>query len=872
MDRYVLLVSLNPKEHIQIANCFSGLESAKQIYDSVKDIAISNWTTKISPFPPCSLAGTPVSQRWYFAIQASRGSSQFCSMDWEELATGAHKSDSEEIGFSAMEACHSALDGLGEGEDMEEAGSQAELYEEAAEALHQLSDKLPAPGKALLDVIVLAADKEAPKLKEFLPVFGSLKHMQAWHSAKMTIVTENSAGWQKTASYFSAILCGPDRILNCIDDKDIWRGSVLIKEKKLVSELRFGGFCLKHRRGAPRSKGLSLDPSQKHTDHKQLCEVFHYYRPVLDLVQLVRVSDLPIFLLSSTEYTLELSAKSSKSKLLLDQLRSLRGKVGALFSLACTVSSLAAPPTTQLSSQKWREFVAQKPKSWPVPDTDVKGESGHYFLLVQRAETGGCTARLIHSANQLNGAAALATVNGILREKTQSSDTNTADWLRSLPCLHGDRLIQREKKLAKVQMLALKECLRRREQKQKPASVPVNDLKVLLSLARKQYLEMHDSCLPKAALLLKEKENCSGKAPEAEVKFSLSAGWPERSVLQNSENQRKNRLRTRSSLMQAGGSSESLLGPKEGQRAAPALLDARELLKHFTSDGQPSGELQPLQLYKGEHTFQLSPDLTPGKVSQLPFNKASSSHYHGIEFCLDEQKALDRDRGFVKLQSRLIRYETHTTCSKDPCPVPFALSPAPSPAMLSEPGSVPDGEALLAEGRGEPRRLKRQSWDTDSVYPHKRLSKSESSESLASQGSGSSGTHPAVRALRQQRPRSQSNSSSGLRPAPVAPTAPKPPCTQGMPQTQSGDQASKESRSQKHVRMLKEVVAKTLKHHGISDEHRSFNACSQRLFDISKFYLKDLKTSRGLHEEMKKAASSNAKQVIDWVLEKASMK
>lgn len=38
--------------------------------------------------------------------------------------------------------------------------------------------------------------------------------------------------------------------------------------------------------------------------------------------------------------------------------------------------------------------------------------------------------------------------------------------------------------------------------------------------------------------------------------------------------------------------------------------------------------------------------------------------------------------------------------------------------------------------------------------------------------------------------------------------------------------------------MLQEVVAKTLKHHGISVEHECFEACSKRLFDISKFYLK----------------------------------
>lgn len=47
------------------------------------------------------------------------------------------------------------------------------------------------------------------------------------------------------------------------------------------------------------------------------------------------------------------------------------------------------------------------------------------------------------------------------------------------------------------------------------------------------------------------------------------------------------------------GSSENLLGPKDGQKGFPALLDARELLKHFTSDGLPIGELQPLAVNRG---------------------------------------------------------------------------------------------------------------------------------------------------------------------------------------------------------------------------------------------------------------------------------
>uniref|UniRef100_A0A673ZPT0 MDM2 binding protein n=1 Tax=Salmo trutta TaxID=8032 RepID=A0A673ZPT0_SALTR len=602
------------------------------------------------------------------------------------------------------------------------------LYEEAAEGLHQLSDKLPPPGKALLDVIFLGFAEEAPKLKDFLPVIGSLKHMQTWHSAKMTIVTEHQAGWQKPASNLSARVVDPRSIMTCIDERELWRGGVLIREKKVRLFSALG---------------------------------FHIW-----------------FVL----------------------------QVGALFSLSCTVSSMALPPASQLSSQKWKDFMAKRPKTLPVPYVEVKGESGHYFLLVQGSEGGGCKARMIHSANQINGAAAMATVNGLLRENSVSSSETLTE-----------------------------------------------KTKLLFSHSNVEF-----------------------------IKHSQHADWPERSVLQNYEHLQRTRQKLRFGLL-SGGSSDCLLGPKDiqGQRTTPALLDAKELLRHFTPDGLPTGDLQPLLVQRlGGNTFQMSPDLTPRKVTQIPFNQAASSHYHGLEFCLDEQghKALDRDQGFVRLQSRLIRYETQTTCSKEPCPVPFALSPAPSPAVLSEPGSVPDGEALL---NSDLPRIKRRSWDTDTVHPHKRLAKSESSESLGSVCSGSSGTdtHPALRGLRPQKTRSQSSSSvSALRLGPQGSEKPHPdpqnshraPQAQGHRQGQAEDKASKESRSQKHARMLKEVVAKTLKHHGITREHKYLAACSQRLFEISKFYLKDLKTSRGLHEEMMKAASSNAKQVIDWVTEKAS--
>lgn len=93
-----------------------------------------------------------------------------------------------------------------------------------------------------------------------------------------------------------------------------------------------------------------------------------------------------------------------------------------------------------------------------------------------------------------------------------------------------------------------------------------------------------------------------------------------------------------------------------------------------------------------------------------------------FRYCLDDRKSLERDGGFSELQSRLIRYETQTTCTRESFPVPTVLSPLPSPAVLSEPGSVPDGEALQSELRTEASRLKRRSRDLNCLDPKRRCS------------------------------------------------------------------------------------------------------------------------------------------------------
>ncbi|XP_053915394.1 mdm2-binding protein isoform X2 [Cuculus canorus] len=893
MERYVLVLGWGQRP----AKGGGGTAgTAANIYRFLKESCTSSINADVSTFPACSVAGSPGVRKWYFASHVISGCNQFCSSDWEEINFDTR--ENEDTLQTSIDECLGAIQNFEEEDNnSRESLSMTDIYDEAAESLHQLADKLPAPGRAMIDVILEAVEQDGPKLKECLPAVGALKHLREWHSAQITIAANDSKGWQKIADYLSADLVSSDSVMNIIDVKELWRGKIQIWERKFGSELRFPEFCIKSTSARTFSTShlsscFAAKKEQQLRNTDALPEVFHYYGPALEFLQMVVLSDLPSFFISDLEFELchcvfhhitfpsvslclerSLARKSVKetSALLLDQISSLSGKVGALFTLPCNVSSVVIPSPTQLTTKKWKEYMARKPRVVTVPEIELKGESCRYYFLLQGNGSGGCKATLIHSASQINGMAALASINGKLKSKAEETESSfhIAGYIKSLQHFCGEEILQREKKLSRLQVFVLREYLKRKELTEQPPVISTDELKNLLELTRKTILDLFNTSFPKPVLqkVANKTRSCAVNS-ESELVEEDPLEWPERHVLQNLENFEKNKQKIRVSMF--AHSSEQLLGHKDSQRESLTLLDAKELLKYFTPEGLPVGDLQPLQIPKRENAFLLTPELTPRKLRGLPFEKAAGCYYHGLEYCLDNRRALERDVGYAELQTRLIRYETQTTCTKECCPVPVVLSPLPSPAVLSEPGSVPDGEALQNEFKTEVSRLKRRSKDLDCFYPKKRLTKSESTDSLLSQASGSSGSHYTAAVTRRRSERSVSSASILLK-QPGQPYKVTTKVGSGSHINATASETSKpakESRSQKHTRMLKEVVAKTLQNHGIAEDHKCFASCSQRLFEISKFYLKDLKTSRGLLDEMKKTANNNAKQVIEWVLEK----
>ncbi|XP_026545246.1 mdm2-binding protein [Notechis scutatus] len=872
MDRYLLFLSWRLRGGQTDPGGFSGL-TAENIYNLLKINCSPSLKATFETFPACSLTGIPYVKEWYFAVQSICGFSQFSSTDWEDISIN-EETDQSKTSIQRNIEGYLGDQHVEEEDDNRESVSLIDLYEESAESIHLLADKLPTPGKAMVDVILQSSETDAPQLKDCLPVIGALKHLREWHAAKITIIANKSnSAWQKFAEYLSADILALENVQDSIDSRELWRGKIQIWEQKFGSEITFPDFCIKGPASGRPFSPFCLNTFSAADENKQSkntnihsAKVFHYYSPALKFVQMVLLTHLPACLMSNLHFELALARTDAekKSLLLWDQLSSLHGKVGALFVLPCSISSMLNPVPSQLSSKKWKECIAEKHKGLSIPEVELKGETCNYYFLVQGNGYGGCKATVIYSANQINGSVPLA--ESIRKLTTAGEETEAGffeKFLQGFPHFYGEQILQREKKLAQFQTLVLNHCLKRQTFAGHPPVALKNELQYLLAFTRERFFDLwkvsHPSTVyPGATIKTRDEEAID----EPKLKDSNPLKWPERNVLQNLENSEKIKQRTRVS--------EQWLGHKNGQKDS-VLLDARELLKYFTAEGLPVGDLQPLHIPKSDSAF-LTPELTPRKLRALPFEKAAGCHYHGLEYCLDHRRALERDGEFAELQSRLIRFETQTTCTKESCPMPWVLSPLPSPAVLSEPGSVPDGESSQRDLQMERSKLKRRSKDIESFGSNKSLLQSESTDSALSQAIRISRSHQATvvpkKCLKTSTPLPSAAVKSSQNWVVNKETSRSNSASQNCNNESETPKPGKESRSQKHTRMLKDVVMSTLEKHGVARDHKCFTTCSQRLFEISKCYLKDLKTSRGLLDEMKKAAISNVQQVIDWVLEK----
>ncbi|XP_065831104.1 uncharacterized protein [Oscarella lobularis] len=211
------------------------------------------------------------------------------------------------------------------------------------------------------------------------------------------------------------------------------------------------------------------------------------------------------------------------------------------------------------------------------------------------------------------------------------------------------------------------------------------------------------------------------------------------------------------------------------------------------------------------------------KLKSLSYREALELSAHGIDYCIDGRSSLSADFQLSRIQSRYVSNETSSTCVQAATPV-VQLGKRRAMTCVTPCARKKQG---TSETSGTPR--------TRST-PTRRSPRKRVSTARRKLCSSPSSPSTSTKSQKTDEQILLSTSSTKLK------------------------------RSERHKQRLLRVVGATLKSKKLRSSHSCFERCSKRLFDICLGYLKDLKTSQNLGEEMKKIAKNNVQQVIEFEL------
>nr|XP_054758547.1 mdm2-binding protein-like isoform X2 [Lytechinus pictus] len=391
--------------------------------------------------------------------------------------------------------------------------------------------------------------------------------------------------------------------------------------------------------------------------------------------------------------------------------------------------------------------------------------------------------------------------------------------------------------------------------------------------------------------------------------------WVERQALQNRESIANRLRRIRSEDLTLGG----FAVPSTDSNTI--TLSAKEFRSHFKPNGQPKRDDLVIVPPSGvRHSPRTRSSVaghhnngpTVQELMQTEFSDSLKLKYHGITYCKEKPDSQSIDQKMMRLQQRCVRQEMsctftshhHSTLairtkrkhSESPSTQQSKtrkLSPsAKKKSSQSTPkkrimpgrtaktpqkvvGSTPKKGASTPRSRKKraristsggltPKRLRR-STPVKSTKPEEMTSPRRSARKLAKDHHPttttttiSSFTSPSTSSTHQ--PSSSSAASSST---PSKRTQKHAKDTVKSAESKKA-RTSSVSRSEKHKMKLRSIVEETLAAKGIDSSHVCFKPCVTRLYTQTKMFVKDLKSSKGLYDEMRKIAEANADFVITF--------
>ncbi|XP_038067327.1 mdm2-binding protein-like [Patiria miniata] len=859
-------------------------------------------------------------RRHRFAI-VDPASCQNTDADWltvDDLHTGSASTNGRRAS--------GRVDGLPEGQDNSDKRETDEINTGGldvafSEAIHALADKLPLTGH-YLDIIWLTTTSTDVPITSHISLYGALQRLCSWHAGLLTVVCEDATPDKPLNDTLNEwvnhlqgrVVRGGDWFAEAVGQGMAWRGEVTLADGKGQKSLCIPGLVLSSRPNDDSAIQVStsadtstcLSPQGKPSKSHAAKKIVTFSRQ-LEVVCSVRRADVPSIFVSPLQFSLHClpSSRLPRSEHFLHWLREISQSHDStvIMRLPCrtlTPNTRSNRNARPISTKAWKEHVKTCAGDLKVPDLHLHETQEFFYLLVHcdGKHSQDLVAQVMYSPRDLSG-----DVHAQLAEYQQSLTFDdllgAGTTLKTVPSLEGHQVQTLLETIKLAQAEAIKAFLEERKSEGREPAMTIGELQQLMgtvySIAMAEMGEL--SKTNKVDDDNDVEEDLRNENVISELDCSPS-GWLQKLALQNHEALERKIKRFKSGEMMLAGM--AVPAPADNT----ITLTAEEFLKHFLASGLPSTEdLSPISMAltsraDGVNTQNDCPGLSWDDLKKATFEQAQKYTHAGIQYFSDSGQSQKMDTRFSKMQQRYIRYETASTCSSDQAASPATLTlPQPSTSTTDPASDTVHPTSDTSETKGNPQRNRQNARGQRSAEKTQRSA--EKGQRAADKGQRLmrlqrsaekrrrmvlernhkiSPGRPLVRGLKRKGEVTVSPAKKRLVPTRTSPRKKVTPSVaqQEKPlsaktnkeSSQSSSTSSSKSRtmsrSEKTRMKLREVVKESLAGRGITKESKCYKACMERLYRMAEMYVKDLKSSKGLDEQMKSIAEANADFVVQF--------
>ncbi|XP_048236371.1 mdm2-binding protein-like [Haliotis rufescens] len=774
------------------------------------------------------------------------------------------------------------------GDEIEEKDRGAE-ENSLSHRLLQVSESLPYAGVDVHIVLVRPTLLEDPNGAEcYLPLFGALKKLSCWHNAEITIITDSVSqtlqdlGDFTGASFTSQISSIP------WDDDRVWRGKVAVMNKVEGQGHVFPGFQL-------RCDGEDLEAfldrlrklTNKHHHEETGVPVMGRMLEVLDQVD---ARTLPSFMLTHHKLQLSVWHPHHLSMALVQELLD-QEQTAVIARLAVYDSASVVDCTQKLSAQAWRESVMANVDYVIEQEEDLLSPT-HFLHVVLRREDSSAdhlTAVVLRDSSEVN-AGLFRMDSGLYSSGCGGSpsgrpSTSLDTYLSGLPHITGEVVDQLNTSLVHMQTGMLQDWIAELEQHGESTVMSVEMLYKFLGQIQQNFLDQlfQDGVFQAAASRAEESNTIPTLEPDVEMD---PLDWPERKAVQHQDTQKREMRRYQSS------ESACLSSPPHPDDGV-STIEVKDFIKLFNPDGSAYiDKLSPIRQQSRRKLTKLS---SQGETTLL-WPDCMDTLFHGIDYYKDKISEKN-EKHYSSLREKFIKNETCSSFTtkriltkKKPHKSESGDRKRRSGSLMSPSRKSPRGPLTALRPMKEEIRPMSQPSRQKMVLQHPGLKSPRKRMTLTSER--------LRRSPRKQPSASFQRLKSDSHVLPLPPKRKRRSDPDLLNQSDDGDDvfssqrldkplrsrpvssasvsdeemARKQSRSERHKKKLEQIVKSVLVHHGVDEDSAIFKSCADKLFQVTKFFVKTLPNSRNLSQEMKNIAEGQVTQVVDLEKRRQEMK